>query len=225
MRVYAVLAAVAVLILTAEAANLRAGPGKETEAERIARLVKQLGDDDFAKREAASKELDGIGEPALPALRKAAASSDDPEIRRRAERIVRDIAARALAVAAKKEIAGLQGAWYSTSTEEGGVRQSGENKADRHIFSGEKWTHEVGGAVVQSGTIRIVEVGDKRVKIDFIGTEGIGKGTTWVGLYERSGDELKWCGSYASQGLASPAALATKPGDGYFLRSLRREKK
>jgi uncharacterized protein (TIGR03067 family) len=224
MRVYAILAAVAVLIPTAEAANLRAGPGKDTEAERIARLVKQLGDDDFAKREAASKELDGIGEPALPALRKAA-SNDDPEIRLRAERILRDIAARALALAAKKEIAGLQGAWHSTSTEEGGVRQSGENKADRHIFSGEKWTHEVSGAVLQSGTIRIVEVGDKRVKIDFIGTEGIGKGTTWVGLYERSGDELKWCGSYASQGLASPAALATKPGDGYFLRSLRREKK
>jgi hypothetical protein len=47
-----------------------AGPGKETEAERIARLVKQLGDDDFAKREAGSKELDDIGEPADPALRK-----------------------------------------------------------------------------------------------------------------------------------------------------------
>src|SRR5262249_33151598 len=168
MRVYAFMAAVVVILLTADAGNLRAYPGKETEAERIARLIKQLGDDAFLKREAASKELDGLGEPAVGALRKAAAATDDFETRRRAAQIRLDVAARRLAVAATKEIAGLQGAWYSTATEEGGVRQSGENKADRHIFSGEQWTHQVGGAVVQSGTIRIVEVGDKRVKIAFI---------------------------------------------------------
>jgi uncharacterized protein (TIGR03067 family) len=225
MRVYAFMAAAVVIVLTTEAGNLRAGPNKETEAERIARLLKQLGDDDFAKREAATKELDGIGEPALPALCKAAASTDDLEIRRRAEKIVQDFAARRLAVAAKKEIAKLQGAWYSTSTEEGGVRQSGENKANRHLFSGDQWTYEDGGAVVQAGTIRIVEVGDKRVQIDFLITEGFRKGDTWVGLYERSGDELKWCGSYPGQGQARPTTLATKPGDDYFLRSLRREKK
>src|SRR5262245_1350902 len=40
-------------------------------ADRVARLVKQLGHNEFAKREAASKELDAIGEPALGALRKA----------------------------------------------------------------------------------------------------------------------------------------------------------
>src|SRR5262245_33028746 len=124
MRVYAFMAAVVVLLLTAEAGNLRAYPSKETEEERIGHLIKQLGDDAFAKREAASMEPDGLGEPAVGALRKAAASTDDLELRRRAEKILRDVAARRLAVAAKKEIAGLQGAWYSTATEEGGVRQS-----------------------------------------------------------------------------------------------------
>jgi hypothetical protein len=40
----------------------RASSGKKTDAETIARLIKQLGDDDFERREAASKELDSIGD-------------------------------------------------------------------------------------------------------------------------------------------------------------------
>jgi WD40 repeat protein len=62
---------------------LRAAP----DADEIARLVKQLGDDDFARREGASKRLAAIGEPALGALQKAA-NSDDAEVRRRAAELV-----------------------------------------------------------------------------------------------------------------------------------------
>jgi WD40 repeat protein len=87
MRVDAFVGVVVVVILTAAAGSLSADPGKENETERIARLIKELGDDAFAKREAASRELDAIGEPALPALQQALAS-DDPEVRRRAEVIV-----------------------------------------------------------------------------------------------------------------------------------------
>ncbi len=50
----------------------------------LASLVKQLGSDKFAKREEASKKLEAIGEPARAALKEAAASSADAEIRRRA---------------------------------------------------------------------------------------------------------------------------------------------
>ena len=50
----------------------------------IARLVKQLGDDDFDQREAATKQLEAIGEPARAALHEAAAFSKDAEIRQRA---------------------------------------------------------------------------------------------------------------------------------------------
>ena len=53
----------------------------------IARLVKQLGDDDFDQREAATTRLKEIGEPALEALRKAV-TSKDAEVHRRAEDIV-----------------------------------------------------------------------------------------------------------------------------------------
>ena len=54
----------------------------------IARLVKQLGDDDFDKREAATSRLKEIGEPALDALHKAE-TSNDAEVRRRAVDIAR----------------------------------------------------------------------------------------------------------------------------------------
>ena len=55
----------------------------------IERLIKQLGSRDFRKREAARKELEAIGAPALDALRKAAVASEDLEIRRRTEQIIR----------------------------------------------------------------------------------------------------------------------------------------
>jgi hypothetical protein len=48
----------------------------------VGRLIGQLGDDDFDRREAATARLKTAGEPALDALHKATAS-DDPEARRR----------------------------------------------------------------------------------------------------------------------------------------------
>ena len=55
----------------------------------IARLVKQLGHDDFDKREAATARLKEIGEPALAILRKAATESGDPEVRCRSAALLR----------------------------------------------------------------------------------------------------------------------------------------
>jgi hypothetical protein len=52
---------------------------------KIERLVKQLGSDKFKEREAATKRLVAIGEPALGALRKAL-TSDDREVRNRARK-------------------------------------------------------------------------------------------------------------------------------------------
>jgi uncharacterized protein (TIGR03067 family) len=227
MRTHGVVGVLAGILLAAQVGALRSDPGTETETERIARLVKQLGDDSFEKREAAGSELGAIGESAVAALRKAAASSGDPEIRRRAATIVADIAARRLAVVAKKEIEGLQGTWYSTATEYAGRPQTGEEKTARHVITANRWENKHGEAVLQSGTLNVIEVSDKLVKIDFIVTAGFGTGDTWLAIYERNGDELKWCGGYVGrQGLARPTTLTTKAGDGgYFIRSLKREKK
>jgi len=97
------------VVVVAGASLLYAQPAQETMTARVARLIRQLGHDDFAKREAASKELDAIGEPALDALRTAAASDGDAEIRRRAERIVESIMGRVRAAAAK--LARWEGEW------------------------------------------------------------------------------------------------------------------
>ena len=75
-----------VLILLGITASVGGGsarrePGNDASRERAADLVKQLGDEKFANRERATRELIDIGEPALPSLRKAAAASD-PEFGR-----------------------------------------------------------------------------------------------------------------------------------------------
>lgn len=62
----------------------------ESEAERIQRLVKQLGDAEFAAREQASRELAALGKKALPAL-EAAASDGDAERSARAKALIERI--------------------------------------------------------------------------------------------------------------------------------------
>jgi hypothetical protein len=69
-----------------------------------------------------------------------------------------------------------------------------------------------------------VEASDTSVKINFFITDSANRGDTWVGIYQRHGDELKWCGGYSGQGCARPTTFATRPGDGYFLRTLKRDR-
>jgi len=69
----------------------KADPAKPADnagvADEIAKLIKQLGDDNFDVREKAAGRLAEIGKPALPAL-KEATKSDDVETRQRAKRLV-----------------------------------------------------------------------------------------------------------------------------------------
>jgi WD40 repeat protein/serine/threonine protein kinase len=71
-----------------------AGAPKIPSDPQVQKLIDQLGSDKFAEREAASRRLEALGESAFLALRQAAASSPDPEIRRRAERVAEAIARR-----------------------------------------------------------------------------------------------------------------------------------
>src|SRR6516164_7636580 len=59
-------------------------------AAEVADLIRLLGSDKFAEREAAAKRLASFGSSAWEALRSAAATSDDPEIRRRAGQLLEE---------------------------------------------------------------------------------------------------------------------------------------
>jgi len=67
--------------------------GEANPAERINKLIEQLGSTQFDEREQAAKALDAIGRPALNALQKATKSSD-VEIQRRAKELVQKITQR-----------------------------------------------------------------------------------------------------------------------------------
>jgi formylglycine-generating enzyme required for sulfatase activity len=62
-------------------------PAVESDSSRVDRLIRQLGSEKFEEREAASRALQAIGEPALTSLRRAATNSGDAEVRRRAKRL------------------------------------------------------------------------------------------------------------------------------------------
>lgn len=94
MRALAFAGAALGLTLAVGAGVLRGNPDTKSKADRIAALIRQLGHVEFAKREAASMELAAIGEPALEALQKAVADSNDTEIRSRARRLVSDLKSR-----------------------------------------------------------------------------------------------------------------------------------
>lgn len=69
----------------AEAIAQTPPPPTAEERARIEELIKQLGDEDFAKREAAEKALIDFGDKALLQVEKAKAESSDPEIRHRCD--------------------------------------------------------------------------------------------------------------------------------------------
>jgi hypothetical protein len=155
---------------------LGVSPDKGTTTDRVDRLIKQLGDDDFADREAASKELEALGEPALAALRKATASSADPEIQRRAEQVVRAI----MLGVGKKELAKWEGNWMTEDRTY--IKISGSR-----FSSG---TPTYGPAL---GTITIVELGDKVTRADLVNEDGPLKGTLALAIFYRDGDTLHAC--------------------------------
>jgi hypothetical protein len=81
-------------VATCEDPNRRRRAEATMEAVRPARvemLIRQLGDDVFAKREEAFAALQGIGKPALTGLRQAVGDGLDAEIVARASRLLKDI--------------------------------------------------------------------------------------------------------------------------------------
>jgi hypothetical protein len=75
-------------LMCAAAAGLgQAGPTEEPSPEAVAKLIAQLGAAPFRSRQQASDELTKLGDPVLPALRKAARKSE-LEVGRRIELVI-----------------------------------------------------------------------------------------------------------------------------------------
>jgi WD40 repeat protein len=89
-RAGAALAAAPCLAVSLLKAKVR--PVAAPEPGRLARLVAELDDERFAVRERASRELEGLGELAAPALRRALGMKPSAELRRRAEPLLEQLA-------------------------------------------------------------------------------------------------------------------------------------
>jgi len=200
------------LILTANAGNLNGDPGKEASNDKIDRLIKQLGDNEFAKREAASKELDALGEKALTALRKAAATNDDLEIRRRAEGIIRSMADRA----AKKELEKFQGSWALVSENADSARWT-------LVYEGDKAQAYEGGRLDNKGVLKI-DPSKIPKTYEYTPSEGSIKGDTVLGIYEFDGDTLRICYVYGSSNKPRPTEFSIGPKGDADLSVWKRKK-
>src|SRR5262245_36869004 len=190
---------------------LRGGNDKKgPDAERVAQLIRQLGDDDFRKREAASKQLTAIGEPALPAL-KTAASDADAEIRRRAKRIIQTITGRLAGDEQKR----LEGTWVGVGQEENGKDTPSRTKIA--LTEGRSVATNSAGVEVFRCTWRVIDPTAAPRQLDLVAPDG----RVFQAIYELDGAKLRYCGSYIQR----PDAFSTKPGDGRYMATLKREPK
>jgi uncharacterized protein (TIGR03067 family) len=122
----------------------------------------------------------------------------------------------------KKELAKFEGTWklVSLETEQ---NKLGEDalKDFRLKIEGDKFT-----AVENSGEVHgtfKVDPTKKPKTIDITMKEGPMKDKTMLGIYELDADTYKLCGDM--QGKSRPTEFAVKPGSGFVLEVLKREKK
>jgi hypothetical protein len=83
-----------VALLVSCSVAVRAADAEQAVPDDVKNLIRQLGDERYAKREEASAELKAIGKPALPALKQAIERNEDPEIVSRAQALVKRIEVR-----------------------------------------------------------------------------------------------------------------------------------
>lgn len=190
------------------------GHEQDTGEGKIGHLIKKLGHEKFSQREAASKALQSIGEPALPLLRKAVVTASDQEVRLRAVRVIEAISR----LVTRRELQKLQGTWKLVSYERDGKQISGENKAHLFIFKEDKWAIQIGGQLFQGGTVQRIEVKEKLNALDLLITQGSNSGATATSIYVIEGNMLK----YLNCGNPRAMKFITKPGDGRHYLTFRR---
>jgi uncharacterized protein (TIGR03067 family) len=132
--------------------------------------------------------------------------------------------ATAAEVAVQKDREKMQGTWTTIATELNGQLRAEEKKTEKLTIAGNRWTLKLDGEVSQEGTFKIVENGGKFLKVDFVVTDGFKQGDRWISIVQLDGDKMKWSGCYVSESRFRPTAMTTREGDGFFLRSMKRDK-
>jgi len=202
------------LVLAVWVGSLRAGDTKTVSADRIAELICQLGHDEYLQREAADRELDAIGEPALSALRAALASSDDPEIRYRVRELIPSIADRA----ANEDLKKLQGTWTLVSREESGKKVASQDKTHTLTVTDNLWLRKHGDVVIQQGNCMFVDTAGQPRRVNMM---PVGGGIAH-GICQVEGNTLRYCCHDSPD--ARPQDFTTKEGDGRFNEVWKRAK-
>jgi uncharacterized protein (TIGR03067 family) len=112
--------------------------------------------------------------------------------------------------AADKELDKFQGTWTFVAQEENGKAVPAADLKDMTItFKDDKFTVKKGDQVVQAGTQKL-DAAKTPHTIDAMVTEGEGKGTTMLGIYEASGNTVKFC--FDPAGKMRPTSLKGGPG-------------
>jgi uncharacterized protein (TIGR03067 family) len=186
-------------------------------AAEIDKLVHQLGSRWFAEREAATKALEKAGELALGALRKAATSEPDAEIRRRAGKLVRSLDTRR-----------RLGTWRIVSAEfRGKVLKRLPRDFDGLTFTpggvdGNLWIFGRGECQVDALTT------PQHIDMLFYLEENDGTrclGWTYLGIYRFEKDELLLSFDTALDKKSQrPTEFKTRAGSEVVLYRMRREK-
>jgi uncharacterized protein (TIGR03067 family) len=115
----------------------------------------------------------------------------------------------------------LQGTWQFVAQEMDGKERPKQALAKLTItFSGDKWSVRDDGKVVQAGTHKF-DASKTPGQVDAEVTEGEGKGSKMLGIFELKGDRMRVC--FDPQGKARPTGFASK--EGQFAATVEREKK
>jgi uncharacterized protein (TIGR03067 family) len=123
--------------------------------------------------------------------------------------------------ASDNELKKIQGTWQFVSQEMDGKPRPAEQVATLKItFTGDKWSVREDGKVVQAGTHKF-DPTKKPGQVDAAVTEGEGKGSTMLGIYEMKADKMKVC--FDLQGKERPTSFTAKTGQ--MAAAIQRDKK
>jgi len=123
----------------------------------------------------------------------------------------------------KKELARFEGTWKWVLIETEKMKlPEDEISGPRMKLMGDKFTVNESADATFSGTFK-VDPSKKPKTIDVTFTDGPDKGKTFLGIYELEGTTYKVI--VDPEGKSRPTEFKIKPGSGYVLQVLKREKK